>query len=60
MTGEKSLKTTSEAEQLDIATGKTPLTHDELVEVWKLDQYWGLGGSYLSDPYTGTRTLKED
>ncbi len=39
---------------------KTPLTEDELLEVWKQDEFWGIGGSYISDLFTGKRTPRED
>lgn len=39
---------------------KTPLTEDEQMAVWKLDEFWGKGGSYNCDIYTGKRTLIED
>ena len=46
-------------EQIE-TTPKTPLSEDELLAVWKQDEYWGQGGSYDCDPFTGKRTPKED
>jgi hypothetical protein len=39
---------------------KPLLTQEELLAIWQLDEYWGEGGSYLSDPYTGIRTLNKE
>jgi hypothetical protein len=33
-----------------------PLTHEQLVEVWKKDKYWGASGDYTCNPLTGERT----
>lgn len=33
-----------------------PLSEDQLLEIWKQDEYWGIGGSYSVDPFTGKRT----
>lgn len=39
---------------------KTPLTESELFAIWQQDEYWGQGGSFDCDPFTGKRTPKED
>ncbi len=46
--------------KLVIPVAKKPLTEDELLEVWKQDEYHGKGGAYDCDPFTGKRTPKED
>ena len=33
-----------------------PLTHDQLLDVWKKDPYWGVNGNYTCNPLTGERT----
>lgn len=35
---------------------KTPLTQEELLAVWQQDEFWGCGGDYTCDPFTGVRT----
>jgi hypothetical protein len=42
------------------ATIATALTPAELLAIWQQDKFWGMGGSYLSDPYTGIRTLNRN
>ncbi len=39
---------------------KTPLTEDELLEIWKQDDYHGKAGAYDCDPFTGKRTPKKE
>jgi hypothetical protein len=34
-----------------------PLSEEQLLEIWKRDEYWGVAGVSLTyDPYTGKRT----
>lgn len=36
---------------------QVPLSDEQLLEIWKQDEYWGVSGISLTyDPYTGTRT----
>lgn len=37
-----------------------PLSEEQLLEIWKQDEYWGVGGSYIVDPFTGKRTPKKE
>ena len=41
------------------APAKTTLTEGELQAIWQQDEYWGVGGSYIVDPFTGKRTPNE-
>jgi hypothetical protein len=43
-----------------VKNNKVPLSSEQLLEIWKQDEYWGQGGSYDCNPFTGKRTLKED
>jgi hypothetical protein len=49
-----------EDEENTIKTAKKPLTESELQAIWQQDEYWGQGGSYSVDPFTGKRTPIED
>jgi hypothetical protein len=40
----------------DFNSEKTPLSEDELLAVWKQDEYWGQAGSFSVDVLTGKRT----
>jgi hypothetical protein len=37
-----------------------PLSEEQLLEIWKRDEYHGVGGSYDCDPFTGKRTPKKE
>ena len=39
---------------------KKELTADELTAVWQQDEFWGKGGTYECDLYTGKRTRVGD
>ncbi|MGB4498888.1 MAG: hypothetical protein WBI40_09320 [Methylococcaceae bacterium] len=49
-----------ETEQKIVLVSKKPLSQDELQAIWQQDEYWGQGGSYDCDPFTGKRTPRED
>lgn len=51
---------TIEIESKPVQTAKKPLTESELQAIWQQDEYHGVGGSYVADPFTGKRTPKED
>lgn len=47
-------------EEKPVKNVKKPLSEEELLAIWQQDEYWGVGGSYDVDPYTGKRTPRED
>lgn len=51
---------TTETENKPVSTAKKPLTREELREVWRNDEFHGVGGSYECDPFTGKRTPKKE
>jgi hypothetical protein len=43
-----------------VAEKKQPLTIEQQQAIWATDEFHGKSGSYISDPYTGKRTLKQE